>query len=302
MHLVRELDDGVGAVVEEPLEAAQLALGVVADPIRDLDVLALDDRPHAVTSGLSGRRPSIAAGSARPRSSLAGDGDGRHADGAGASRAVGAGGERRAGRDDVVDEQDPATDATAVSARLRVAPRRRRRRSRARSRRSRSNWAIVARARRRSGAQGSPGGAPRHARDELGLVVAARAGPSAWTGTCATSVGADADRAQRRATAAPSGAASRCSPPYLMRVERIAGDAAERRAPLELEQRCRAAPPGSPIGTPAGASQACVERRRARRAERRPFAAAADAVRRAGRRRAPDSRRPCGARRSRSCR
>ena len=53
VHLVRELDDGVGLVVEEALEPVELALGVVADPVGDLDVLALDDRPHASPPGLS---------------------------------------------------------------------------------------------------------------------------------------------------------------------------------------------------------------------------------------------------------
>src|SRR4029079_6613685 len=62
MHLVRELDDRVRSVVEEPFETMELALGVGADSVGDLDVLALHDRPHAVTSGLSGRYPSIAAG------------------------------------------------------------------------------------------------------------------------------------------------------------------------------------------------------------------------------------------------
>ena len=44
--LVRQLDDGVRAVIEEPLEAGELALRVLPDPVRDLEVLAPDDRPH----------------------------------------------------------------------------------------------------------------------------------------------------------------------------------------------------------------------------------------------------------------
>jgi hypothetical protein len=47
MHLVRELDDGVGPVVEQPFEPIELALGIGSDAIRDLDILALDDGPHA---------------------------------------------------------------------------------------------------------------------------------------------------------------------------------------------------------------------------------------------------------------
>ena len=46
VRLVRELDDGVRAVIEEPLEAGELALRVLPDPVRDLEVLAPDDRPH----------------------------------------------------------------------------------------------------------------------------------------------------------------------------------------------------------------------------------------------------------------
>jgi hypothetical protein len=46
MRLVGELDDGVRAVIEEPLEASKLAFRVLPDPVRDLEVLAPDDRPH----------------------------------------------------------------------------------------------------------------------------------------------------------------------------------------------------------------------------------------------------------------
>ena len=47
MLLVRELDDDVRAVVQQTVQPSQPALGVVTDPLGDLDVLALDDRPHA---------------------------------------------------------------------------------------------------------------------------------------------------------------------------------------------------------------------------------------------------------------
>jgi len=46
MVLDRELDDGVGPVVEEALDALEASLGIPANPIGDLEVLALDDRPH----------------------------------------------------------------------------------------------------------------------------------------------------------------------------------------------------------------------------------------------------------------
>ena len=44
--LVRELHDGVRAVVQEPLEAGEASLRVLPDPVRDLEVLAPNDRPH----------------------------------------------------------------------------------------------------------------------------------------------------------------------------------------------------------------------------------------------------------------
>ena len=47
VHLVRELDDGVRPVVEQPFEAAELAFRVGTNALRDLHVLALDDGPHA---------------------------------------------------------------------------------------------------------------------------------------------------------------------------------------------------------------------------------------------------------------
>ena len=46
VRLVRQLDESVRAVIEEPLEAGELALRVLPDPVRDLEVLAPDDRPH----------------------------------------------------------------------------------------------------------------------------------------------------------------------------------------------------------------------------------------------------------------
>ena len=41
-----QLDVGVTAVVQDPLQSGQLALGVPPDVVGDVDVLALDDRPH----------------------------------------------------------------------------------------------------------------------------------------------------------------------------------------------------------------------------------------------------------------
>ena len=45
-----QLHDRIAAVVQETLDPGQLALGVPADSLGDLDVLALDDRPHGGTS------------------------------------------------------------------------------------------------------------------------------------------------------------------------------------------------------------------------------------------------------------
>ena len=47
MLLGREFHDGVRAVVHQPLEPMHLPLGVLLDVLRDVDVLALDDRPHS---------------------------------------------------------------------------------------------------------------------------------------------------------------------------------------------------------------------------------------------------------------
>ena len=44
--LARELDHGVRSVVQQPFEPAHLAFGVLPHGLRDVDVLALDDRPH----------------------------------------------------------------------------------------------------------------------------------------------------------------------------------------------------------------------------------------------------------------
>jgi hypothetical protein len=44
--LARELNHGVGSVVQQPFESAHLALRVLSYRFRDVDVLALDDRPH----------------------------------------------------------------------------------------------------------------------------------------------------------------------------------------------------------------------------------------------------------------
>ena len=47
MLLDRQLDERIGPVVEDSLEPPELAFRVAADALWDLDVLTLDDRPHA---------------------------------------------------------------------------------------------------------------------------------------------------------------------------------------------------------------------------------------------------------------
>jgi hypothetical protein len=42
----RELDHGVRLLVQQSFEAPHLAFGVLSHRLRDVDVLALDDRPH----------------------------------------------------------------------------------------------------------------------------------------------------------------------------------------------------------------------------------------------------------------
>ena len=46
VHLVGEFHDRVRPIVEESLQASEPPLGVVANPVRDLHVLALDDGSH----------------------------------------------------------------------------------------------------------------------------------------------------------------------------------------------------------------------------------------------------------------
>ena len=116
------------------------------------------------------------------RSALAGHGDRRHADRARLEQRLGAGRERRAGRDDVVDEDDPAAPERSARRGRVASPAAGSRRNApatfvARSRRSRSNWAIVARARSRMGRIGRPSARPRRRGDQLRLVVAAATRP-----------------------------------------------------------------------------------------------------------------------------
>src|SRR6478736_9680466 len=54
MGLVPELHARVGLIVQQPLDPSELAFREDADVIRDLGVLAFDDRPHASPLG---RRP-----------------------------------------------------------------------------------------------------------------------------------------------------------------------------------------------------------------------------------------------------
>ena len=139
--LVPELDGGVGPIVEQPLDPSELALRVVANAVRDLGVLALDDRPHASPPGDSLRwvRRSSDAGRMRPcravvptrpsapsiRAARRGSALAQRSRATAMAetatappsiRARRAGRQGRAGRHDVVDEQDPAPGDRAAAA------------------------------------------------------------------------------------------------------------------------------------------------------------------------------------------
>jgi hypothetical protein len=47
MLLARQLDYGVRSIIQKALQAVHLPLGVLTDGFRDVNVLALDDRPHS---------------------------------------------------------------------------------------------------------------------------------------------------------------------------------------------------------------------------------------------------------------
>jgi hypothetical protein len=155
--LAPELDGRVGPVVGQALDALELSLGIIADAIRDLGVLALDDRPHGHPQGLRapaiGQRPTAVeytpAARRGPRvgaigrSTLAGDRDRRIP----RARPRPRGRRRRqpasTRRHDVVDEQDPSTaDRPRV---VRAGPDLNAPRTlAARWSRPSSNWAVVA--------------------------------------------------------------------------------------------------------------------------------------------------------------
>src|SRR5439155_5945806 len=68
MVLDGQLDDRVAAVIEDTLEALEPLLGVAPDPVWDIDVLALDDRPHQDLRGCTRRTYATVAapGMCRP--------------------------------------------------------------------------------------------------------------------------------------------------------------------------------------------------------------------------------------------
>ena len=288
--LVRELDDGVGLIVEEAVEPGELALRVVADPVGNLEVLAPDDRPHGTSPARSARlvpgdgpadrarwtssidrgHPGTAAASVAG-SSLPRHGDRRHRRGRRPEERLAAGRERRAGRHDVVDQHDPATgDRRPASA---AQPRSARdvRRPVApvelgtgRSSRRRAPSAAQPRQPRRRGGRG---------RDELGLVVAALAAPRRVDRDRDEQVAAGAGPPPALRDGLAERLASRRSPAYLSAWSARRSEPAERRAPLELEQRVRwasASPSGVPAGSAAGRRPGA-----GRRADRRPLRPAA---------------------------
>ena len=54
MALVRKLDERLAAIVEHALQATQLCFGVASISSRDLEVLAFDDRSHALVDLVGG--------------------------------------------------------------------------------------------------------------------------------------------------------------------------------------------------------------------------------------------------------
>ena len=196
------------------------------------------ERIRCSRSGRGSSASSIPVGPAA-RSALAGDGDGGDGGGTGRDQRRATGRERRARRDHVVDEQDPAAgdgpDVGAgtpqperagdvgrplVAAQLELGDRR---------------SAAFERARRPAD-RGVPRPPPRSAppgRSRGGAHD--RHGPGRGRRRSAPTP----TRAHRRATAIPSGTASRCSPPYFSSCRARPDRTRVRGAPLELEERRR---------------------------------------------------------------
>ncbi len=175
-----------------------------------------------------------------------------------ARSALGACRKRRPGRDDVVDEDDPAVrrgpSSNGPGAEIRNEPLT----LLPRAVRSSWYWAAVARARSRTGANGHPQLRAGGHCDEHGLVVAALVVPVRVHGDGHDHVTAGADTSPAAATARPSGSASRRSPPYSAREGRVA------------RGRCTAhtTPAGAAaVGCPRAARSACPPAPRAERPE-----------------------------------
>ena len=280
-----ELDQGVAIrVVEEPLQPLQLALRIGAvrsgtsmffpltivltlppgrrevSPTWVSDRLRRDRRVRPAAPRVYTRAGSGPGGRPPNASPLAGNGDRGDADRARLEEGRGAGRERGAGRDDVVDEHDPATRqrplGPAASRAARLQPERSgdvgrplrpvevelggrgpcpledRRARQAESSRAADLARSAPPGRSRAGAPGPRGPGPAPGRR--------RPPPT---------------RRQRRASAAPSGTASRCSPAYLsswsaLRTRPVNG------AHHSSWSRGAGTSDGSPIGTPGGAPAA----------------------------------------------
>ena len=207
---------------------------------------------RAAPTGATRRRPSLHPGrpsarrgrrTRRPQSALAGDGDRRHADRAGLEQRRGAGRERRAGRHDVVDEDDPAARERPRRPRDRAAGRAQAERAGDVRRPCRS--VEVELGDRRPGAleDRRAGQAERRPRRRGRSAPPGRsrggARRSAWTGTGTRTSPPAPTRCQRRAIASPSGTASRARRRTSAAWSASPDEAGERRAPLELEQRRR---------------------------------------------------------------
>ena len=152
---------------------------------------------------------------------------------------------------------------------------------RRRARRSRSNWAVVTRVRSRRRLNREPAHRPGRPGDQRRLVVAA--------------VADTVRRGRHRDEEIPAGTGARPAPPdgpperireapvarVLEPVERPAGDAAERRAPFDLDEGLRDVP-RQPDRRPRRQVEPRIQRRQALRAQGRALALAPGAGRREG--------------------
>ena len=325
--LDRELDERVAPVVEDAARGAAACARRTPGRVSGTSmffpltiVLTLTSReapaPRSRGLGLSGGgatgRPAVVrvytrAGAGVPcrrgaascgGSALARHGDRGHAERPGLEERLGAGRERRAGRDDVVDEHDPAAARAGWPRRVAAA-------AAAQAERARDvgrplGAVEVELGDRRPGpledrrARAGRASRPATRGDQLRLVVAAPAGRSAWTGTGTSTSPPAPARRQRRAIASPE----RHGEPRARRRTSARAARAGRGRRTARTTRAGAAAPARPTaarsGRPAGSSSRASSAGQAAGADRRRPPPAARAARREGQieARGPRSPRP----------